>query len=77
MIPDGVLGLAPTFTPNSDKVNSKTNGCLYLDSLFKAGAIGSRVFSIYLGRYFQGNQQSKITFGGWNDTYVLSQYTKV
>ena len=39
MVPDGVMGLTPSFSPNSDSASSTTSGRLFIDSLYQSGLI--------------------------------------
>lgn len=57
----GIVGLAP--------VNSKGSSYpLFMEEMYNAGAITSKVFSLYITNYFDGyqSQGSKLLIGGFN-----------
>ena len=63
---DGLLGLSPTFM-----ASASSGGELLMTSLVRTGVVSKKMFSMYLATY---TKQSKIFFGGWNDTYVTAMY---
>jgi hypothetical protein len=74
MLPDGILGLTPTFSSSSTGSTKTTTGELFVTTLYKVGLIEKPIFSLFLGRT-ANNEQSKLHLGGWNDSYILSKYS--
>jgi len=64
----GVIGFGPT------AVDKDTYGApLFMNTMFKAGAISKNIFSVYITDYFtQGESGSRFVIGG----YLLDKYAK-
>lgn len=74
MVPDGILGLTPTFSSSSTGSTLATTGELFVTTLQKAGLIEKPIFSLFLGRTAL-NEQSKLHLGGWNESFILRYYS--